>query len=498
MRKIIPILLAGICLNSETFNINFINGVWNSLEDARKGKDKIFSTYSQLLPTIFPQHTFKYTLLYNKTNGKLDDLREVMLQKALERKVSLTDNEIANYIVMLRMGEIDNTDSRFLIAQEAYNEYYNSNGYKNFFEGLLLASSNQITSDLNQTDISITSGIVSQIRVDEKVILLPHSQGNLFANSNIELIRTAIPSKRYDTMIAGVATPASRVVDLELDRYLTANDDNVINTIRTTSGALSGNVDNGIVSKPLEMERDIANHSFIESYFQDGLKSKELIDSYLLGYISRFNTSTIFDKLTNLGITGVALNVFEYTDFNMTTPILTTVTNEYGKYSFDTSIVDNGTFKISASKLGYMDRYFDGISFVLTNDYLDDNFPMYRIGDWDLVVSLFPSNNMTSFDITILDENNTEVDTQTNELSISSIPNGNYIICVKDNTVTEDGFSNPSYLKVNLLNKQSNYKTPIPQTTDALYWKVGTIIDGNLTVCDREECFGVDSGVCAR
>ena len=114
-----------------------------------------------------------------------------------------------------------------------------------------------------------------------RVIIVAHSQGNLFANEAVAQVSVAQEERARSIAAIGVATPASRRANTQ-SFYVTARDDIVINGWREVlrrggMGVLGGNVNNAGGANV----RDSWNHSFQTSYFHSDLRSREVIDQYM-------------------------------------------------------------------------------------------------------------------------------------------------------------------------------------------------------------------------
>jgi hypothetical protein len=103
-----------------------------------------------------------------------------------------------------------------------------------------------------------------------RVLVVGHSQGNLYANSaytNLAYDENNLPMEAFG--IVAVATPSGRVAGG--GPYITRDDDLVINAVRWFfSGTLDGNITNSNTSS------DWKNHSFIDAYL-DGDQSGPMI-----------------------------------------------------------------------------------------------------------------------------------------------------------------------------------------------------------------------------
>ena len=127
---------------------------------------------------------------------------------------------------------------------------------------------------------------VTNLRQGKRVVIVAHSQGNLYANGAAEGVAAAVAAAELSVGVVGVATPDSRRANGG-SGYVTAKDDVVINLLRAVPGAqvLPGNVNNELGE--MYEGRDFWKHGFIRSYFEGGLRSRERIDALMRGLDGR-------------------------------------------------------------------------------------------------------------------------------------------------------------------------------------------------------------------
>ncbi len=108
-----------------------------------------------------------------------------------------------------------------------------------------------------------------------RVLVVGHSQGNLYANSaytSLAYDENNLPMEAFG--IVAVATPSGRVAGG--GPYITRDDDLVINAVRWFfSGTLDGNITNSNTSS------DWKNHSFIDAYLNGDQSGPMIINSAL-------------------------------------------------------------------------------------------------------------------------------------------------------------------------------------------------------------------------
>jgi hypothetical protein len=121
----------------------------------------------------------------------------------------------------------------------------------------------------------LSGKVEADLKEGKRVLLVAHSQGNLFAN---QLMQAYQGDSKYKNSIAmiGLGSPAGETFSNTI--YQTADDDRIINILRGKflNAILQANVDNdpGVFGD----FRDITNHMFIPSYFDIRLPSRANID----------------------------------------------------------------------------------------------------------------------------------------------------------------------------------------------------------------------------
>lgn len=107
------------------------------------------------------------------------------------------------------------------------------------------------------TLLDVVNRVNLRIAENRKVVLVGHSQGNLFVNRAMEVLATE--RQKLKLMAVHVASPSS----MSHGSRITANQDMVINAVRQIyPGTLSGNID-------LTGRTTYLSHDFVEVYLQD-------------------------------------------------------------------------------------------------------------------------------------------------------------------------------------------------------------------------------------
>ena len=257
--------------------IYFVNGVWVTQERANTTVSEIKAAYKVDLEKRFPGQIFEFESAYNKTEGKVNDLMEVLGQKINESK----DPEIKKYT-----------------AEEYYNLYLDfKNESKNdpvlvkpLVAPLIKIIENYLVNRMNEKVNA--ENLIQKYRSDldqgVRVLLIAHSQGNLFADEAIEALKS-----EYGKNIGmiGLASPLYKLNNNSV--YYTANDDKIINLARIANltnlkyNILPSNINNdlGITND----QRDFDNHQFLSSYFKENLPSRKKINESVNSSVLNLN-----------------------------------------------------------------------------------------------------------------------------------------------------------------------------------------------------------------
>ncbi len=251
--------------------IYFVNGVWVEREDARFTVDQIKAAYKDTLEKRFPGQVFLFESAYNKTDGKIKDLFETMGQKINESN----EPELKKYT-----------------AEQYYNLYLDfKNETKNdpvlvkpfviplnkIIEKYLVNRANEKVNAEN-----LIQAFGNDLKEGRRVLLIAHSQGNLFADQAIQALKSEY-SKNIGMI--GLASPAAKLNNNSV--YYTAHDDGVINGTRILNNILPSNISNnlGLIND----KRDFMNHEFLPSYFKENLPSRKKINENINSSVLNLN-----------------------------------------------------------------------------------------------------------------------------------------------------------------------------------------------------------------
>ena len=203
-------------------------------------------------------------LAYNPTDGLLLDIVETLKQKAAEddRFSWFVANNILGYT--LRGLAIPSPIARKYAPLVAT--------IQNAVNDALSKASGQQTAFYDSTVGEHVSQYLADISAGNRVLVVAHSQGNLYANSALGLLSAAAPAQAQFFGISAVATPA----ETSQRGYVTSDNDLVIGLLRTLgSTVLPSNV-----HVPVALD-DLTGHLFLNTYINASKPARARVVSLL-------------------------------------------------------------------------------------------------------------------------------------------------------------------------------------------------------------------------
>ncbi|BDY05735.1 hypothetical protein F0521_27760 [Ferrimonas sp. YFM] len=263
--------------------VYFANGINTKYADALIASDTLRSIYKGPLEGVEENSTYQFFPAYNLSQGFTTDVIQVFQQKMQEDP----DGSIAYMVYDMLQAGLTNDAIRQTVAIAVTDGYLLAAALTDELLDDLADTMAQLSADamkdLNQVN-DLHSGLYADALLNGKrVLVVAHSQGNLFTNSSLARVIEMLPEHKESIGYFGVASPAAETVNGA--DYVTAEDDRVIQLLRVSETVLPANIDNdpGLLHDP----RDFLNHGFLESYLDGRLSSRERIDS---GIIQLANT----------------------------------------------------------------------------------------------------------------------------------------------------------------------------------------------------------------
>lgn len=221
-------------------SVYFLNGMWNSPDDAIKSRDKLHALVIPDVPYVNIQR------LYNSNDTALWEMIDVV------RRQSTPDSERETFKSFWRfLDDPTASDQLSGITRQQYLE--------------ILARYDQSAYVQNPQ----LQGMVAILRDNyynkkRKALLVAHSQGNFYANQLVNYLQSFDPMVAACTTVVGVASPATYVA--KSGPYQTRSDDAVINLAREKFPAGPSILPANWIPPYPGAFADISSHKFIESY----------------------------------------------------------------------------------------------------------------------------------------------------------------------------------------------------------------------------------------
>lgn len=133
----------------------------------------------------------------------------------------------------------------------------------------------------------MTAIVKSDIVAGKKVLLVAHSEGNLFAKEIVKRVMASSSTMGQSVIHFGVAVPTTMRTDVAYNSYLTASSDGIIKLVSNSSPPtfISSN----------ESDKESLNHSFLGSYLNvNHLGSVGYMDDPALSNSQSVDIQTIF------------------------------------------------------------------------------------------------------------------------------------------------------------------------------------------------------------
>ena len=232
------------CNSNKKLEVSFLNGVWFQKGDYSNVRDKVreIVIHHDLYNGNIEDVCFSHTA--NNSNGRIIDIVEVYYQKLLE---------------------VYSVDAATNFLQELFfspNTTMTETAAELYSQSIATFIVNQETSDLSLA----LSELDNSFQEGRAVVLVSHSQGNLFANRLYNAYFSQEEKEQYRNAFANlqVASPAREIASLRDNKYgtyYTANNDAIIAAAFLVSTVMPTNY---IVQAA--SDNDFINHEFIRTY----------------------------------------------------------------------------------------------------------------------------------------------------------------------------------------------------------------------------------------
>lgn len=259
---------------NKSYTLGFFNGVWNTAREASDGKEAL----QDLVGSTYNNEPVKYENFYNHTGATVDsnglqDLAETFIQRSAEIDASGEMGKRFEYfwefLGSSKPTFLDKIKGIFPNAISLFDALYTT-----FTTKLAAIISGILSNPPTEADYATHNAQLDALAADgQKLMLVAHSQGNLFMNHAYDHILPVVTKNR---VAAAHIAPASPTLHGE---HVLTNIDLVINALRIqgVDSVPANNLDLNSSSD------DVSGHTLIGTYLdgtRDGrVKVKTMIES---------------------------------------------------------------------------------------------------------------------------------------------------------------------------------------------------------------------------
>ena len=265
----------------------YINGMLTELTTAEAGMNLLQASVEPHMAGTGKDAKLEFDMMYNPTNGPLLDLME-----AFEQRMGAI-GKLVDWTQFWRMvnGIVPGSSEYKAAHSQVFQKHYKS-----------------MKANQEEAVQNVVQKCTAALLEGSKVLLVGHSQGNLFINQVYDRLRVEKTlKKRLNSIgVVAIATPASRVAGGGM--YTTLYEDKVINMVRSIfPGTKAGNVRNANPSSP-------TSHFLADDYLKIDTQSRKKILSQIRSTIVNLRRPT---QIARRGIITVTLRWGRHPDVDL-------------------------------------------------------------------------------------------------------------------------------------------------------------------------------------
>lgn len=259
---------------SKSYTLGFFNGVWNTYDQANVGRDKL----KLLIGEKYNNEPVKYEAFYNHTGKSvgataLQDLAETFIQRSAEIDASGELGKRFEYFWEFIGSSKPTFIDKIKGIVPKLNALFDSL-YTAIVTNLVGAISYMNSNPPTEADYASHNAKLDTLAANgEKLMLVAHSQGNLFVNHAYDHILPVVTKNRVAVAHIAPASPTLR------GDYLLADIDIVINAMRLQglSSVPAGNL-------PLPFSKaDASGHTLIGTYLDETREGRGKVKTMIKG-----------------------------------------------------------------------------------------------------------------------------------------------------------------------------------------------------------------------
>lgn len=246
------------------YTVGFFNGVWNTEAEAMVSLNALKQSVEEATgksDDTYNNEDVGYQLFYNHTGStaggtKLQDIAEVFEQRQQELDPSGTFSSNL-YLVWEDLTANMQFTTTLSGAKEDLKTFFKNFAVK-FAQGAVAALSDQLSNPPTSEDYAAQNAELDALAsAGRKMVLIAHSQGNLFINQGYDHIQPVVGSTRVKAVHIAPASPTLR------GQYILSSDDVIINGLRLDGGVSSVPANNITIAYS---DADPSGHTLVGSY----------------------------------------------------------------------------------------------------------------------------------------------------------------------------------------------------------------------------------------
>lgn len=291
------------------FHINGVNTNQQQARDNVTGLQNTINVQSNMIA-----NNGKVDLLYN-SNGTggvcplCTQLSDVFSQKKYENIT--VDDYVMAYIKANKLNIKPGTREYTALKNSIKNKYFADPAFMgNNFTDILNELHKKLTVGVNTSYLTNYLAAGATNGGKPYILLIPHSQGNLYANNLYKKLTTDEGYNQSNLSIYGIASPAAKNLGDYISKsyysnpgYITSNYDRVINSLRVLAVIPpQQDIAAATITIP-EILTEPTGHSLIGTYLANS-KSKQLIATNLYNIVHYFWMSDIYSNFTQTVTSG--------------------------------------------------------------------------------------------------------------------------------------------------------------------------------------------------
>jgi hypothetical protein len=340
------------------YTVGFFNGVWNTELDAMDGMNALKGAVREATGNsddTYNKEDVGYQLFYNHTGStgntgnavqeKLQDVAEVFQQRAAELDASGNLGTDSFFL----FWEAINPYGQFQAAVTGNNAAFSA-AWDKFRNDAVAAAASTLAAQFATVPTAADyatqqTELTAEATAGRKMLLVAHSQGNLFVNVAYDFIQPQVGSTRVKAVHVAPASPTIR------GQYILSTNDAVINALRLDGGGSSVQPNNITIALS---QADLSGHTLAATYLDNTdptrVNGRQQVEALLVGGLSALTATSTCNATVSPSSSMIAVGSSETLTVTVNPPITDSVLATV--YQWTVSGTAGGTFSGSGTGSG--------------------------------------------------------------------------------------------------------------------------------------------------